>query len=67
MSEANVEQVQGKRVAAGSQVVCWQVISVLGFILWIPITIYLLLFASMSSVHDMVHPLRHAFSFVLCH
>ncbi|MDA8027455.1 MAG: CbtB-domain containing protein [Nitrospiraceae bacterium] len=45
----------------------WQVIAVLGFFLWIPVTLYLLLFAPLPMVHDMVHPVRHAFSFVMCH
>ena len=67
MSDAKVEPIVGKRAVAGSSVTRWQVIVALGFMLWIPVTLYLLLFAPLPMVHDMVHPVRHAFSFVMCH
>jgi hypothetical protein len=40
---------------------------VLLFALWIPVTLYLLLFAPLPMVHDAVHPVRHAFSMIMCH
>ncbi len=67
MSEAKTEQMAGLEIDAGSRVSWWQAWSALGFFLWIPVTLYLLLFAPLPMVHDMVHPVRHAFSFVMCH
>lgn len=40
---------------------------VLLFASWIPVTLYLLLFAPLPMVHDAVHPVRHAFSMIMCH
>ncbi|MCL4461704.1 MAG: CbtB-domain containing protein [Nitrospirae bacterium] len=37
------------------------------FALWVPATLYLLLFAPMPLVHDTIHPVRHAFSMIMCH
>ncbi|AFS52844.1 MULTISPECIES: CbtB domain-containing protein [Leptospirillum] len=37
------------------------------FALWVPVTLYLLLFAPMPLVHDAIHPVRHAFSMIMCH
>ena len=67
MSDAKVEMIVGAETVSGSGVAWWQVVAVLGFFLWIPVTLYLLLFAPLPMVHDMVHPVRHAFSFVMCH
>ncbi len=67
MSDAKVETIVGAETVSGSGVAWWQVVAVLGFFLWIPVTLYLLLFAPLPMVHDMVHPVRHAFSFVMCH
>lgn len=67
MSEAKIERIPGAEPAVSPSVVWWQVVVGLGFFLWIPVTLYLLLFAPMPMVHDMVHPVRHAFSFVMCH
>lgn len=34
---------------------------------WVPVTLYLLLFAPMPAVHDSVHAFRHAFANIVCH
>ncbi|MHB1287300.1 MAG: CbtB domain-containing protein [Leptospirales bacterium] len=44
-----------------------RVVGVLLFASWIPFTLYLLLFAPLPMVHDAVHPVRHAFSMIMCH
>jgi cobalt transporter subunit CbtB len=45
----------------------YRVLGVLLLGLWVPFTVYLLLFAPLPMVHDAVHPVRHAFSFIMCH
>ncbi len=67
MSDVKVVPVVGVEGVSGSRVAWWQVLTALGFLMWIPVTLYLLLFAPLPMVHDMVHPVRHAFSFVMCH
>jgi hypothetical protein len=67
MSEAKTEHFSGVKSVAATNVAWWQVLAALGFFVWIPVTLYLLLFAPLPVVHDMVHPVRHAFSFVMCH
>ncbi len=44
-----------------------RVLGVVLFALWVPFTLYLLLFAPLPMVHDAVHPVRHAFSMIMCH
>ena len=67
MNEAKTEHFSGVNSIAAINVAWWQVLAALGFFVWIPATLYLLLFAPLPMVHDMVHPVRHAFSFVMCH
>ncbi len=67
MNDAKIESIVGVEGVSGSRVSFLQIITALGFLLWIPVTLYLLLFAPLPMVHDMVHPVRHAFSFVMCH
>ena len=67
MSDTKVEQMLGVENVSGARVSWMQVVTALGFFLWIPVTLYLLLFAPLPVMHDMVHPVRHAFSFVMCH
>ena len=67
MSDARLEQCSEVGAVHGARVVWRPALAVLGAFVWIPVTLYLLLFAPMPLVHDMVHPVRHAFSFVMCH
>ena len=67
MSEARVEHISDSVSVSAAQVKRWQVAVAIGSFVWIPATLYLLLFAPLPMVHDMVHPMRHAFSFVMCH
>lgn len=67
-----VELMESNGVASGTNVLSkgakWKEVAlVVGAFVWIPATLYLLLFAPLPMVHDMVHPVRHAFSFVMCH
>jgi hypothetical protein len=64
-----VETLTIEGVASGSDVRAkwWRAALVVGAFVWVPVTLYLLLFAPLPMVHDMVHPVRHAFSFVMCH
>ena len=67
-----VELMESNGVASGTDVLSkgarWKDVAlVVGAFVWIPATLYLILFAPLPMVHDMVHPVRHAFSFVMCH
>jgi hypothetical protein len=67
MSDAKLGHISEVNSVAASNVTWWQGAVALGFFVWIPVTLYFLLFAPLPMVHDMVHPVRHAFSFVMCH
>lgn len=67
MSDARLEQCSEVGAVHGTRVSLRPALAVFGAFVWIPVTLYLLLFAPMPLVHDMVHPVRHAFSFVMCH
>ncbi len=67
-----VDLMELEEAATGTDVLAkgtkWKELAmVVGAFVWIPVTLYLLLFAPLPMVHDMVHPVRHAFSFVMCH
>lgn len=67
MSDAKLGHISDVGSVTANHVTWWQLLVAVGFFAWIPVTLYLLLFAPLPMVHDMVHPVRHAFSFVMCH
>jgi cobalt transporter subunit CbtB len=64
----NQQVVLGHVAGTKSDVSLWVKVLTAGLLgIWVPVTLYLLLFAPLPMVHDAVHPVRHAFSFVMCH
>ncbi|MHB1606215.1 MAG: CbtB domain-containing protein [Leptospirales bacterium] len=64
------QTVQVQTIGTGERSLSLSWLRVLGIFLfaaWIPFTLYLLLFAPLPMVHDAVHPVRHAFSMIMCH
>jgi|UniRef100_A0A7C3LYA1 hypothetical protein len=68
MSLNNIVSATPAATGVGVRSSVWsRLLVVLLFALWIPVTLYLLLFAPLPMVHDAVHPVRHAFSMIMCH
>jgi cobalt transporter subunit CbtB len=64
----NEQAVWGNVTGAKADSSLWVKVLVAGLLgVWVPITLYLLLFAPLPMIHDAIHPVRHAFSFVMCH
>lgn len=64
----NQQAVLGHVAGTKTDVSLWVKVLVVGLLgTWVPVTLYLLLFAPLPMVHDAIHPVRHAFSFVMCH
>ncbi len=68
MTAHNLASSNPVKVAADARSSSWvRVLVAFLFALWVPVTLYLLLFAPMPLVHDAIHPVRHAFSMIMCH